>query len=217
MTVIRICFVGDSVTNGTGDPDCRGWPGRLSAALVNAHGHDVTCYNLGIRAETSSQIGTRWLNECTSRLPGHVRAGITFMFGLNDSADALGADGDGARRVPLAQSLDNAQSMMSAAKERWPVLWLGPTPVRRDNPIINPGKGVSYQFFADRAAELNGHFSDLANRLDIPYLDCHGMLNGSVEWDRTLETGDGVHPTADGYVHLAQLIESWQPWRRWFQ
>ncbi len=42
MTAIRICFVGDSITAGTGDNTCLGWPGRISAAEI-ARGHDVSC------------------------------------------------------------------------------------------------------------------------------------------------------------------------------
>jgi lysophospholipase L1-like esterase len=32
MSDLRICFVGDSLTNGTGDPDCLGWTGRVCAS-----------------------------------------------------------------------------------------------------------------------------------------------------------------------------------------
>ncbi|RED48019.1 GDSL-type esterase/lipase family protein [Aestuariispira insulae] len=211
MSLRRICFVGDSVTNGTGDADCRGWPGRLSAAEITANGHDLTCYNLGVRAETSSQIRDRWQDECRARLPGHVPAGITFMFGLNDIADEQDS-----RRVSLAQSLENAEAVLTASAATWPVLWLGPTPVRRDNPKISPGKGITYRFHADRVTELNARFSTLAKRLDIPYLDCHGHLADTPEWDHSLNEGDGVHPTGAGYEFLSRLIENWRPWRRWF-
>ena len=42
---MRICFFGDSFVNGTGDDDCRGWPGRLCAE-ARQRGCDVTLYNL---------------------------------------------------------------------------------------------------------------------------------------------------------------------------
>ncbi|WP_259781225.1 GDSL-type esterase/lipase family protein [Aestuariispira ectoiniformans] len=211
MTTIRICYVGDSVTVGTGDDDCLGWPGRLSAAETGARGHDVSCYNLGIRAETSSQIRARWQQECAPRLPAHVKAGITFMFGLNDCA----LD-NGQRRVSLQQSLENARSMLSDAQAQFPVLWLGPTPVRSDNPVISPGKGVRYEFSAERVAELNQAFAGLAKELGLPYLDCHEHLAGQDVWNETLAAGDGVHPTATGYMQLAMLIENWPAWRAWF-
>ena len=30
------------------------------------------------------------------------------------------------------------------------------------------------------------------------------------------EAGDGIHPNSDGYELLADLVNSWQPWRSWF-
>lgn len=49
---IRICFIGDSITLGTGDAAMLGWPGRLGA-IAWSQGHQVTVYNLGVRGETS--------------------------------------------------------------------------------------------------------------------------------------------------------------------
>ena len=59
MTILRICFVGDSITQGTADKEYLGWPGRLCAG-ERARGHDLTCYNLGVRADTTADIARRW-------------------------------------------------------------------------------------------------------------------------------------------------------------
>ena len=211
MTAIRICFVGDSVTAGTGDVQCLGWPGRLSATGNTAYGHDVSCYNLGIRADTSRDIKARWLQECQPRLPDHSKAGLTFMFGLNDVADQSGT-----QRIETAESLQNARDILGTAKSRWPVLWLGPTPVREDEPEIRPGEQISYRFYMDRVASLNDHFRELARELDIPYFDSLKALANTPEWQDTLAAGDGIHPTASGYRYLATCLENWQPWRDWF-
>ena len=64
---MRICFVGDSFVNGTGDPECLGWPGRICAAARRA-GHDVTYYNLGVRRDTSGDVQARWELEGTNGL-----------------------------------------------------------------------------------------------------------------------------------------------------
>ena len=45
---IRICFIGDSLVNGTGDEAALGWAGRL-CAMANESDIPVTYYNLGIR------------------------------------------------------------------------------------------------------------------------------------------------------------------------
>ena len=49
---LRMCFVGDSLLLGTNDDNYRGWPGRL-CQRERETGHDVSLYNLGIRADTS--------------------------------------------------------------------------------------------------------------------------------------------------------------------
>ena len=52
MTELRICFVGDSLTNGTNDEEFLGWPGRRCAGEF-AKGHSLPYYNLGTRAGTA--------------------------------------------------------------------------------------------------------------------------------------------------------------------
>ena len=61
-TDIRICFVGDSLVNGAGDPECLGWTGRICAG-ARGDGYDVTYYNLGVRGQTSADIASRWHEE----------------------------------------------------------------------------------------------------------------------------------------------------------
>ena len=56
---MRLCFIGDSLVNGTGDPTGLGWVGRVTAS-ARRRGHDVTTYNLGIRRDTSADIAARW-------------------------------------------------------------------------------------------------------------------------------------------------------------
>jgi hypothetical protein len=56
---MRICFIGDSLVNGVGDPTGLGWVGRVATA-ARRRGHDITAYNLGIRRDTSGDIAVRW-------------------------------------------------------------------------------------------------------------------------------------------------------------
>ncbi|MBP5856274.1 GDSL family lipase [Marivibrio halodurans] len=212
MTNARICFVGDSLTAGTGDAECRGWPGRLCAEEIGTRGHDLSCYNLGVRAETSAQIAARWEAECRPRLPEHVDGRLTFMFGLNDMADQEGAG----QRLSHARSVETARAMLSRARSWRPTLWLGPTPPRREPPQIRPGPGVTYLFHRDRVADLNDRYKAVAAELDIPYCDLFGALAEDADWNRDMAAGDGVHPTAEGYRMLARRIADWSDWRGWF-
>ncbi len=211
MTVHRICFFGDSVTIGTGDDACRGWPSYLCEAETVRRGHDLTCYNLGIRAETSQDIARRWQMESAPRLPGHVSGRLVFMFGLNDCADFNGTG----TRIPLEASITTARAMLAAAKTDRPVLWIGMTPVRLDPPRIEPGPGVCYTFDRARTEALNRAYLNMAGDLDIPYLDLHAALADDPDWDAVLAAGDGVHPTDAGHRRLADIIADWSAWRKW--
>jgi lysophospholipase L1-like esterase len=95
----RICFVGDSFVQGTGDPACLGWVGRLCAATWQA-GYPLTVYKLGVRPETTAQIAARWQAECTLRLPPDCDARLVFSFGVNDTTVE-----DGQRRLTLVALL----------------------------------------------------------------------------------------------------------------
>lgn len=80
---IRICFIGDSFVNGTGDETFLGWAGRLCANAKPADA-SLTFYNLGVRRNTSTDILQRWEQECALRLPGNCDGRIVLSCGVND-------------------------------------------------------------------------------------------------------------------------------------
>lgn len=211
MASVRICFVGDSLTAGTGDAECRGWPGRLCAEEIGQRDHDISAYNLGVRAETSALIAARWEAECRPRLPDHVDGRLTFSFGLNDMADQEGTG----QRLTHEQSVETARALLSRAKSWRPTLWIGPTPPRREPPEIVPGPGVKYTFYRDRVKDLNERYRALAADLDVPYCDLFEPLAENPDWNRDMAQADGVHPTAAGYRMMARLIADWSGWRGW--
>jgi lysophospholipase L1-like esterase len=52
--------------------------------------------------------------------------------------------------------------------------------------------------------------------LSIPFLPIWDHLFASAIWFKEAEAGDGIHPNSDGYEVLTNLVNSWQPWRSWF-
>ena len=211
MSEIRICFVGDSITVGTGDENYQGWPGRACNREV-AKGHDVTLYNLGIRANTSADIAARWRAECEVRVPDGSNCALVFSFGVNDAAEEQGVG----LRVPFEQSLANAGAVMLTARSWLPTLWIGPPPVVEEMMPVYPGTGAAYNFNNVRTRALSEAYKSLALELDIPYLDVFDTLAADERWTRAQQKSDGIHAMGEGYERMADLIGAWSAWRSWF-
>ena len=214
MVQIRIGFVGDSITHGTGDETLLGWPYRVGQAEVS-RGHDVTVYNLGIRADTSELVEERWLAECRARLKPGFNCATVFAIGINDSAHEKSENRDG-RRVNLDRSLRVISEIMTQAREFGPVLWVGLTPVIEDMMPLDRLPGVIYDFRNDAIDVYNRAYKENAAVLDIPYLDLFAALIDDPVWDKSLLESDGLHPNAKGYDLMAALIADWAGWRALF-
>jgi len=195
MSDMRICFIGDSFVNGTGDPEKLGWTGRL-CAWAETPEREVTCYNLGIRRNTSEDILARWENECIARLNEMGDTRFVFSFGVNDCIME-----NGTLRVAPGQSLANARVILAKAAAMRPTLMIGPPPI--DDDTIN-----------GRIRSLDTALSDLCKELDIPYLSVFETLLASPLWKKEVASNDGAHPKAAGYAYLAERIHEWKAW--WF-
>lgn len=202
-----VCFFGDGIVMGLGDEAMVGWPGRL-AALERMAGVPVTAYNLGVPFDTSACVRARWEHEARARLDGVARPCLVFCFGASDMAER---DGSGIR-VPLPDSMAHAEAVMRAAAAAWPVLWVGPAPVRSHSPpIANRGRGE--RFSNARLRALNEAYGAVAARLGVPYLNLMAALDRNAAWAEALAGGTGVYPTADGHQAIAAAVRAWGPWR----
>jgi acyl-CoA thioesterase-1 len=191
---MRICFFGDSIVNGTGDPDCLGWVGRVCAA-ARQRGIDVTSYNLGIRRDSSADILRRWRREANIRLPAEYPRRLVFSFGVNDCTLE-----NGECRVQPVQTISNAQAILSAAAAYAPTLMIGPAPTAE--PDVN-----------HRVRELIPALRAACQELGVPFLDVFDRLETAPEWMREVAQGDGAHPGRQGYEELAALVNKWPVWR----
>jgi acyl-CoA thioesterase I len=191
----RICFIGDSYVQGTGDPDCLGWTGRL---CVNARqaGRNLTGYNLGVRRETSRDIARRWLAECECRLPATTENYVVFSFGANDVTIE-----DGAPRVPENETLANLRVILDAATARYRTLVVGPPAVPDDSHNA-------------RLASLSQRMGEVATQMRVPYFALFPLTVNNAQWMEEVRGNDGAHPRAAGYAGIAALLQSWQGW--WF-
>ena len=198
MTDLRICFVGDSFVNGTGDDDALGWTGRVCRA-ARGRGVPLTRYDLGVRRDTSALILRRCAAEVTARLDGVPCDGrVVFSFGANDAPHDAGRP-----QVEPAAMLANARVLLGWAGARYPTLIVGPPPIADDPP------------HDARVAALSAALGRLCAELEVPFLDLHGPLSGDATWRAEALAGDGVHPNAGGYTRAAALVDVWAPWRAW--
>lgn len=191
----RICFVGDSFVQGTGDASCLGWPGRLAQQAI-ANGYNLTHYNLGIRRDTSRDIAARWQQECTARLPSIFEQRAVFAFGVNDTALV-----DGQLRIPVDASLANFFAIIDTSAKQFPTLVVGPPPV--PNTEQN-----------QRVKNLDSQFEKIATTLQVPYLSVFDALLADQHWISEAVANDGIHPGQFGYDKLAALVQAWPQW--WF-
>jgi acyl-CoA thioesterase I len=211
LAQIRIGFIGDSITHGTGDETLLGWPLRVGQA-ARSNGYDVVVYNLGVRADTSELVAQRWEAECRARLPEIFPRATVFAVGINDSAHEKSASKDGLR-VDLEHSADLIIDMIKSAQESGPSLWVGPTPVIEDMMPLTLNPTLSYRFTNNVIEQYNHLYSARAKDAGIAYLDLYSTLASDPDWEKSLRASDGLHPSSLGYKKIAALFNEWPAWR----
>ncbi|MFC4373544.1 GDSL-type esterase/lipase family protein [Nocardia halotolerans] len=194
-TALRICFIGDSFVQGVGDPQYRGWVGRVLAAT----GPAITAFNLGVRRDTSDDVLRRCWSEVEPRMLPGADNRLVVSFGANDAIEE-----DGAPRVSHARCLDNLATVLGESRERGVApLVVGPPPV--------VGAGAVH---LRRALRLAEEMSVLCRAQGVPFVDVTAELAGDTVWVREASDGDGAHPGAGGYQRLADLVLAGS-WHRW--
>lgn len=192
---LRICFVGDSFVNGTGDETKRGWTGRICAALeANNPDLEITFYNLGIRRDTTEDIRRRAQTEISTRLQGDFDSLVVFSFGVNDTTIE-----NGTTRVDSARSIDNARSILAETAEHFKVLMVGPPPIADDAQNM-------------RIHALDAEFRRLSSASKVPYLSVFDGLVSNPVWREEVASNDGAHPHSAGYSVLSERVLLWDVW-----
>jgi lysophospholipase L1-like esterase len=210
MVDFRVCFVGDSITHGTGDPKGLGWPGRAHLAAARI-GRPFTLYNLGVRGDTSEDVRRRWVGEVSHRLIPGTPGAIVFAFGLNDAL----ADASGSWRVQPKRLIENSHAMFQEARRRWPVVVVGPAPVDDTRPPPRSPQQVGPVWLTSnpRVAEASQAIQEVAEGLQVPFLDLFSGLVAEPRWLSAMALSDAVHP-ASGYSLISERFEQWPAWQR---
>lgn len=196
MKDIRICFIGDSFVNGTGDETCMGWAGRLSTGAINSE-RAITYYNLGIRRNTSNDILQRWQQECTQRLPDMCDGRVVLSCGVNDMVIE-----DGKLRVSAEDSCRNVRHILQHAQTKYTTLMVGPAPVGDEQ--LN-----------ERIKEISSAYAQEAASLGVPYIEVYSHLISDQKYLQESKNNDGYHPKSYGYTAISNIIGASNNW--WFK
>jgi lysophospholipase L1-like esterase len=193
MTDLRVCFLGDSFTLGTGDDDGLGWAGRVHAA-ERGRGIDLNSYNLGVRGQIGAEIAARAPREIGERLAGKGdRQAVVIAFGTND----IRLD------RPVEESATALEAIVKWAQGQGYAVF-----------VMGAPHAAEPELDALRALR-NVNMEEVARRLDVPFLDVRERLADWSAWHRWAMEGDGIHPGSEGYAAVAGVFSTWGPWRRW--
>jgi len=171
-----IIFFGNSLTAGYGLSPSQAFPAIIQKK-IDSLGLPYQVINAGVSGETSSGGNTR--------IDWILREPID-IFVLE-----LGAN-DGLRGIQLSETKKNLQSIIDKVKAKNPA-----TKLILAGMQIPPNMGQTY------ATEFRNVFTDLSNKNEmtlIPFL-----LEG-VGGETNLNQQDGIHPTAEGHLIVAENV-----------
>ena len=191
----RVFFIGDSFVAGVGDPEHRGWVGRLAEHAHRA-GAPITAYNLGVRRDASDDVCRRWPDEVAVRRGAGAQERLVVSFGVNDTT----TDGRGTRVAPERSAANLRTLLAEAAALGLPALVVGPPP-------------VADEAQNRRIAALDERLAATADEAGAPYVPVFPTLRREHRWMDEVAAGDGSHPAATGYGLLADLVAPmWLEW-----
>ena len=178
---VRTIFVGDSITAGvnpeTFEPDdTYSWVPYAVADDRSPWELDASVAQFGL---TLGQMALGFESQVLSQDP----QGVVIMGGTNDAL----------RQLPVEESIEWLRSMVTSAQDRGIAVWvIAPPP-------LDPAYERDLQALVDAQAEL-------ADAMDVPYVDVREDLkDADGNWVPGL-TSDGVHPSEEGARRIADLI-----------
>ncbi|MFE6922263.1 GDSL-type esterase/lipase family protein [Nocardia sp. NPDC057663] len=192
---LRIFFLGDSFVQGIGDPEYRGWAGRVLAET----GTGMTAFNLGVRRNTSDDVLRRCWTEIETRIAPDADHRLVLSFGSNDAVEQ-----DGVVRVDPDRCLANLATILDGARHRAIApLIVGPPPV------VDAG-----ETHLRRTTTLAERMAALCRTHDVPFIATTTTLAEDPTWRAEALAGDGAHPGSGGYRRLADivLVGGWHEW-----
>lgn len=189
---VGIVFIGDSIVAGVGDPKGQGWVTRVIGRTRHRE-LELTAYNLGVRGDSTADVGRRWAVECPPRWTGRGERRLVVSVGTEDAREGVSL---ARHRLALANILDDAAS-------RGISCFVVSPPPPQDREI------------ADALDALVTAQADVCGRRSVPFVDTFHPLLGHEQWHADLDTSPvAQHPGQAGYGLMAWLVlhHGWYEW-----
>jgi lysophospholipase L1-like esterase len=173
----RVVFMGNSITIGWSMADSAFFAGK-------------PYYNRGISGQTTPQMLVRFREDVINLKPSVV----VILAGINDIAENTGPEkledvfGNIVSMVQLAQ-VAHIRAVISSVLPANRISW---------RPAIIP---------TEKVIQLNQMLKDYAAKNGVVYLDYYSAMVDSEKGLPKNLSGDGVHPTLEGYKVMEPLVE----------
>lgn len=171
-----IVFYGNSLTAGYGLSPSESFPAIIQKKIDSLH-LPYQVVNAGVSGETSSG--------------GKTRIDWILQQPVDIFVLELGAN-DGLRGIPLSETKKNLQEIIDKVKAKYP-----------DTKLVFAGMQIPPSMGQTYTTEFKNIYTELAEKNSmtlIPFL-----LEG-VGGEATLNQQDGIHPTAEGHLILAENV-----------
>lgn len=196
--VKKVIFIGNSIVNGFPASRGKSFPGLIRAAVKSGGaGFLADVINKGNNGETTEDILARFEYDVLR----HEPAAVFIMTGTNDFIY---------READPEQAFANLERMAEAAQQQGIVpVYLTPIPVDEEKAsrMWMAGIGIDYRTVNRQIDELSDRIlasGRLAADTRSAFRDFIAAQPVSGDAYR-----DGVHPTAEGYQHLADAVSQW--------
>jgi len=189
MPYLRYVALGDSFTEGVGDPDparpngLRGWADRVAEVLAAQPGADGFGYaNLAIRGRKLGPIVAEQVDPAIALAPDlvSIHAGANDVLRPRVDLDALAA------------TYDDAVGRLAATGARVVVFT-----------IFDPGNSGLYAALRGRMAIFNEHVREISDRHGTTLVDMWRMRDGD---PAEVFDSDRMHLNAVGHQHIAFAV-----------
>ncbi len=107
------------------------------------------------------------------------------------------------RRVSYAETIRNADTILTRSAALAPTILIGPPPI-----LVDPGADQKIE-------ELEPALQSVAEQYHIPFLPMLETLRQAPAWIQGAAAGDGTHPDGAGYAFMADYICRWPAFSAW--